>query len=149
MYNTYYVSGGGNRSYASENYYLNFYNCIFNCTDYIYLHSLPQTATAFNCLTIKGDLFKNLISKGNNYAANSPETVFVTYRDNHETDELFELTDAAKETYIGTDGTQIGMQGGSYPYTTDVQYPVITKFSSDSQTNKEGVLNIEVEVDGK
>ena len=59
------------------------------------------------------------------------------------------MTEEAKNTYIGTDGTQVGMYGGNYPYNTKVQYPIITSFGSDVQTSKEGILNINVEVDGQ
>lgn len=142
-------------TYAHNAYYLNFYNCIFNWTisnwagdDGNYI--LPNTATCYNCLSInKNRLFWNLVSGGNNKIAGSAADVFVTYTNSPGEGETFELTDAAKEAYIGTDGTQIGMQGGNYPYTTTVQYPVVTKFNADAQTNKEGILNIEVEVDGK
>lgn len=134
-------------------HYLNFFNCIFNWTgdysgaDTHYL--LPNTATCYNCLSInKSTLFNNLVSGGNNWTTGSAADVFATYANTHKEGETFELTDAAKEAYIGTDGTQIGMQGGNYPYTTTVQYPIVTKFNADSQTDKAGMLNIEVEVDG-
>ena len=134
-------------------YYLNFHNCIFNWTgdysgaDTNYL--LPNTATCYNCLSInKSALFNNLVSGGNNWTTINAADVFVTYTNSVNEGETFELTDAAKEAYIGTDGTQIGMQGGNYPYTTTVQYPIVTKFNADSQTDKAGMLNIEVEVDG-
>ncbi|MBP3788607.1 MAG: hypothetical protein J6I52_03215 [Prevotella sp.] len=136
---------------ASSAYYLNFYNSIFNWTYGYYSGSsdsslLPNTATCYNCLSInKSKLFDRLVSGGNNKTADSVADVFGENKYGN----TFELTDAAKETYIGTDGTQIGMQGGNYPYTTTVQYPIITKFNADAQTNKEGMLNVEIEVDGK
>jgi len=140
---------------AERSVYLNFYNCIFNWTysdyggdDTNYL--LPSTATCYNCLSVnKSRLFQDLVSGGNNWTDGSAADVFATYTDTHYIGETFELTDAAKAAYIGTDGTQIGMQGGNYPYTTTVQYPVVTKFNADAQTNKAGMLNVEVEVDGK
>ena len=146
-------SGSYNRPASALAFYLNFFNCIFNWTgDYggtntSYL--LPNTATCYNCLSInKSTLFNNLVSAGNNWTTGSAADVFATYTNTHKEGETFELTDAAKEAYIGTDGTQIGMQGGNYPYTTTVQYPIVTKFNADSQTDKAGMLNIEVEVDG-
>lgn len=150
----YYGSGRNDYLRASScAYYLNFFNCIFNWTgayggtDTSYL--LPNTATCYNCLSInKSTLFNNLVSGGNNWTADNAADVFVTYTNSVNEGETFELTDAAKEAYIGTDGTQIGMQGGNYPYTTTVQYPIVTKFNADSQTDKAGMLNIEVEVDG-
>lgn len=141
--------------YAYYAYRLHFYNCIFNWTSSSYAGSdrsylLPSTATCYNCLSInKSTLFNDIVSGGNNKTVGSAADVFVTYTNTPAEGETFELTDAAKEAYIGTDGTQIGMQGGNYPYTTTVQYPVVTKLSAEPQTNKEGILNIEVEVDGK
>ena len=135
--------------------YLNFYNCIFNWTYSSYAgdnvsYLLPNTATCYNCLSInKSKLFNNLVSGGNNQTVSSASDVFKTYRTNQNEGETFELTDAAKAAYIGTDGKEIGVQGGNYPYTTTVQYPVITTFNSESQTTKEGILSVEVKVDGK
>lgn len=135
-------------------YFLNFYNSIFvwntswsgSNTSYL----LPNTATCYNCLSInKSTLFNNLVSGGNNKTVATAAEIFTTYTNSWKEGETFELTGAAKEAYIGTDGTQIGMQGGNYPYTTTVQYPVVTKFNADAQTNKAGMLNVEVEVDGK
>lgn len=140
--------------YYTKCYYLNFYNCIFNLVSsssgYPYIGSLPSTATAYNCLSINNSyLFNNLVSGGKNTTVDSVSDVFATYQGGRNVGETFGLTETAKEKYIGTDGTQIGMQGGHYPYNTTVQYPVITKFDVDAQTNKAGILNIDVEVDGK
>lgn len=146
---------GRNTMHSEHVFNLNFYNCIFNWTSSSYGGSngsyiLPNTATCYNCLSInKSTLFNNLVSGGNNKTIDEAEAVFTTYRNGHNEGETFELIPTAKATYKGTDGTEIGMQGGKYPYTTTVQYPIITKFGSDSQTNKQGKLNIEVEVDGK
>lgn len=140
---------------ASASVYLNFYNCIFNWIWNSYYgnnasYILPATATCYNCLSInKSTLFNNLVSGGNNKTIATAAEIFTTYTNSWKEGETFELTDAAKGAYIGTDGTQIGMQGGNYPYTTTVQYPVVTKFNADAQTNKAGMLNVEVEVDGK
>lgn len=139
--------------YDTQCYKLNFYNCIFNRNPsgyYPYAGSLPSTATAYNCVSINNSyLFNKLVSGGNNKTVDSVSDVFTTYQGGRNAGETFELTETAKEEYIGTDGTQIGMQGGYYPYNTTVQYPVITKFDVDAQTNKAGILNIDVEVDGK
>ena len=59
------------------------------------------------------------------------------------------MTETAKATYLGNDGTEIGIQGGVYPYNIKVQYPIITNLSSDAQTTKDGKLNVKIEIDGK
>ena len=132
-------------SYSQNATYLNFYNCIFNWTgsyggtDTTYL--LPSTATCYNCLSInKSALFKNVVSGGNNKTAGSTADVFIDGM-------WLQLTDEAKSKYIGTDGTEIGLRGGLYPWNTTVQYPTVTTFNAESKTSKEGILNIEVGVD--
>lgn len=140
---------------AAGSRYLNFHNCIFNWTwDWYggddYYSCLPSTATCYNCLSInKTKLFQDVVSGGNNKTVASVAEIFKTYSKDYEYGETFELTAEAKKTYIGTDGTQIGMQGGLYPYNSTVQYPVITKFETAPQTTKEGKLTIDVQVDGK
>lgn len=141
-----------NYSWSSSSAYrchnLNFYNCIFNNTTGA--QNFPSTATCFNCLAINNaNLFGNIAAGANNQYVSSAEDVFKTYRTDYSAGEKFELTDAAKAAYLGTDGTQMGMQGGNYLFNTKVQYPVVTTFNSDAQTNKQGKLNIEIGVDGE
>lgn len=118
----------------------NFYNCIFvfpSSNSY----QLSSSNTCRNCLSVNNtQLFANQMYGGNNWTNANRSEVFSTG---------YVLTDEAKEKYIGTDGTEIGYYGGSYPYNTKVQYPIVTNFSSDVQTSKEGILNINVEVDGQ
>lgn len=124
---------------------LNFFNCIFTN---VYGRELASTCTCYNCITTKGSpVFRNIVSGENNKEVSG--AIFKTYTNGYNYGETFELTDEAAETYLGTDGTQVGMQGGTYPYNTTVQYPIITKFESVPQTTKEGMLSIDVQVDGK
>lgn len=121
-------------------YNQNFFNCIF-----VFPNSsstkLSNTTTCRNCLSVNNTyLFNNQLYGGNNWTTSQRSDVFA---------EGYKLTETAKETYLGTDGTQVGMYGGNYPYNTKVQYPIITSFGSDVQTSKEGILNINVEVDGQ
>jgi hypothetical protein len=143
------------RYYGDRAYYLNFFNCIFNWTDGYSSGSstsyiLPNTTTCYNCLSInKSTLFNKIVSGINNSYIDSASEVFKTYTSGYTYGETFELKDAIKAQYLGTDGKELGMHGGNYSYTTTVQYPIITKFAADASTTKEGKLSIDVEVDGK
>ena len=136
----------------SRAYNMNFYNCIFyfsgaplNSAYGAYYASLPNSATCYNCLSVdKSNLFDKQIYGGNNNTSTSSKVW--NSAENHD---WCELTEEARNTYLGTDGTQVGFYGGNYPWNTDVQYPIITQFNTDVQTSKEGILNINVEVDGK
>ena len=143
-----YRNGYGSR--PSSYFYLNFRNCIFYIDDNYNGYALPSTATAYNCLGIGNEyLFQNLYANSTNQLANGIETIFATYKGTYEKGEAFKLTEQAKTQYLGSDGTQVGMQGGMYPYSSTVQYPVITKLETDAHTTKEGVLNVKVQIDGK
>ena len=123
---------------------MNFFNCIFETQGPEY--KFPNTVTCQNCIcwgNVKL-IFNNLLYGGNNQYVNSSD-IFSS----EEGHQWYELTPEAQETYLGTDGTQVGFYGGNYPRVYKVQYPVITSFSSDVQTSKEGILNINVEVDGQ
>lgn len=144
--------------------YLTYLNCIFywrisqsaNCR-------LPSTATAINCLANVWNIYKggstsyvwilddlpagSSIHNWYNHDTDLSK-LFKTYRGGQWTKgETFELTDSIAALYLGTDGTQVGMQGGAYPYTSVVSYPVITTFNAASATTKEGILKVEAIVD--
>lgn len=137
--------------YASYSYglslafYLSFSNSIIVCQNSNY--SLPSTATAQNCLSINNSsCFSNTYNNGTNWNVSKASDVFKTYTSGSYSSDNYALTDEAASTYIGTDGTQIGVNGGYSPFTQTVQYPVVTTLKAN-QTTKEGVLNIEVGID--
>lgn len=161
-----YVLGSTYRYYdiRSSNY-LTYLNCIFywRC-DIGDNYRLPSTASALSCLSNvwnpnkwNGEmgfifLFADLPSGSSINNSTNTDTdlskLFKTYRGGQWTKgETFELTDSIAALYLGTDGTQVGMQGGAYPYTSVVSYPVITTFNAASATTKEGILKVEAIVD--
>lgn len=58
----------------------------------------------------------------------------------------YELTDANKTAWLGSDGTEIGMHGGHFPFTTQLSNPQITKFEVAPKTDSEGKLSVNIEV---
>ena len=131
--------------YLSKAYFLSFNNCIIVSTGSS--SSLPSTATAQNCLSINNSsCFSNTYNNGTNWNVSKASDVFKTYTSGSYSSDNYALTDEAASTYIGTDGTQIGVNGGYAPFTQTVQYPVVTTLKAN-QTTKEGILNIEVGID--
>lgn len=57
-----------------------------------------------------------------------------------------DLTDTAKENYLGDDNTPVGIYGGLIPWSTTPSYPQISKLSISNRTTSDGQLNVEVEV---
>ena len=58
--------------------------------------------------------------------------------------EDYELTDVAKESLKGNDGSEMGMYGGLQPYDPMPSYPVIQSISVDKQSNEQGKINVTV-----
>ena len=58
----------------------------------------------------------------------------------------YELIDSIAATHLGTDGTQIGIYGGAYPFSSSVRHPLLGKVSPAQQTRADGKLEVEVEL---
>lgn len=48
--------------------------------------------------------------------------------------ETFELTETAAATYLGDDGTQVGIYGGTNPFNPTPSNPKVKKFTVNSTT---------------
>ena len=59
---------------------------------------------------------------------------------------MYELTEEAKKIYLGTDGTQIGIYGGSQPFSTKLTIPRVVKRNIAGKT-EEGKLKVNIEVE--
>ena len=60
-------------------------------------------------------------------------------------DENYHLTEESAATYIGTDGTEIGIYGGMYPYDLTPSYPLV-KTLDVVGSHKNGKLNVKINV---
>lgn len=61
---------------------------------------------------------------------------------------FFQLTDEAKK-YLGDDGTEVGIYGGTLPFDPTPTNPQITKFNVAPKTTADGKLSIDIEVNAK
>ena len=122
--------------YYSSYYVSMFMNCIFSNTSSTSVLILPSSATVVNCVSTR-DIFGAIIGKNNKIADLSIFKDSNPYND---------LTDEAKATYLGTDGTPVGIYGGALPYNTTPSYPQITKMNVANKTTADGKLSVEIEV---
>ena len=60
--------------------------------------------------------------------------------------EDFQLTDAAKTQCLGTDGTEVGIYGGSLPFDPTPSNPQITKCNVAAKSTADGKLSVDIEV---
>lgn len=171
-----YVSGGECANGATSNftfsncvirtdrYDLIHTSSIYNCVlannfshyynDYSGYTRFNSSVTLLNSLSLSsnenrtGSDFSNIPNTTNTVitAGDRYVQVFKTYRGNYNDNMTFELTDSIKQIYLGTDGKEIGMFGGSLPYSSAPSYPQITKFEVAEKTSSDGKLHVNIEV---
>jgi len=106
---------------------------------------LQSSNVAYNCISLNcnGNAFRNIPNSTNK---NNVTDVFVSYTGNTDDSELFELTETAKTNYKGTDGAEVGIHGGSFPFDATPSNPQITKCNVASKSTADGKLSVEIEV---
>lgn len=113
---------------------------------------LPSSSSAYNCVALSGSSSTNIFanqSNTTNTQVSSFSDVFKTWTGSSLANfkaERLELTDAAKTKYLGSDGTQIGIYGGSIPFDPRPSNPQITKLNVASKSTADGKLSVDIEV---
>lgn len=116
---------------------MGFSNCtLSNCivTEH---QSIYQSCSVNNCILINCSYS---YSNGSNKFVESAEAVFAE-------EGYYRLTDEAK-TFLGTDGKEVGIYGGTLPFDTTPTNPQITKFNVSPKTTADGKLSVDIEVHG-
>lgn len=160
IHNAYGSTTINNIKYYSGLSYLSYctlYNCILvgQINQGPEYNPLPSTATAYNCIATNvyhtynanGQsyyIFKN-IPNSTNRVITSIGGVFKSYTSYYDF-ETFEILDALKTDFLGTDGTQVGIHGGSLPYSPATTNPQITKCNVAPRSTADGKLSIDIEV---
>lgn len=123
-----------------------FKNCILILgfeSDYI-----EGNCVAYNCAGIVAtNPFRNIPNTSN--SVKGFEEVFktltsATYNDS----ETFELSDEAKTSLLGLDGTQVGIYGGNMPFNSTPTNPQITKCNVAAKSTADGKLSVDITVNG-
>lgn len=117
---------------------------------------IPYSCTAINCVGCcstestnehDNNIFCNISSKNTtNKNVIKPAAVLETGGFTYNDSEKYELIDEAKTKYLGTDGKQIGIYGGSLPYEEDPTTPQITKCNVAAKSTADGKLSVDIEV---
>ena len=120
-------------------------------------YPIPSTTTVFNCV----GFYKSFYNNNSTYAlfanvpnstntalgTNSPFKTYTTGSDYNDS-EKFELTDEAKTKYLGIDGTQVGLYGGTLPFSSTPSNPQITKCNVAAKSTADGKLSVDITVNG-
>lgn len=140
-----------NGIYNSDNYLtINYFNCLIGAGSYMGFsnctlsncivtehQSIYQSCSVNNCILINCSYS---YSNGSNKFVESAEAVFAE-------EGYYRLTDEAK-TFLGTDGKEVGIYGGTLPFDTTPTNPQITKFNVSPKTTADGKLSVDIEVHG-
>lgn len=111
--------------------------------------SMHSSNMAYNCIGIdtQADFFKDIPNSTNKSAVGWE--VFTTTTEGWPDDNTdYILTEAAKTTYKGTDGTEVGIYGGNLPYDPTPSNPQITKFNVAAKSTADGKLSVDITVQG-
>lgn len=139
------VAGSGYKASISPAKNSVFRNCIIISQGFIF----QTSCAAYNCVGIadSGDNVFTWIP--NNYTdvfLYGIENVFKTASYDYSDLETYELTDEAKAAYKGSDGTEVGIYGGAYPYSAIPTNPQITKCEVADKSTADGKLNVNITV---
>ena len=96
-----------------------------------------KSSSVNNCLIFN---YSYDYSNGSNKFVESPEEIFAE-------EGYYQLTDEAK-AFLGTDGKEVGIYGGTLPFDTTPSNPQITKFNVSPKTTADGKLSVDIEVHG-
>ena len=61
----------------------------------------------------------------------------------------YKLTEEAAAQYLGGDGTQVGIYGGSVPFTETLSTPQIVEKTIATQTDENGMLSVKIKVEAQ
>lgn len=110
--------------------------------------SLVHESIVKNCISNYSNTFDNITNNTNK--TYDITKLFKTFSDiehfSSSTSELFELTEEARTTYLGTDGKEVGIHGGDFPFDETSDFPRIIKCNVAPKSTVDGKLNVEIQV---
>lgn len=116
-----------------------------------------------NCIIVGGysgssssTYYNNLYIHTSNYSLDSPNNTNIEIQNtdqriqfltgDYSDDKDYVLTDEIRALIKGTDGTEVGIYGGSLPYDPTPTNPQITKFNVAAKSTADGKLSVDIEV---
>ena len=130
-------------SFYDSNMKSTFKNCVLYLTNSY--QTLPRSSVVYNCVGIGASNLFDYISNSTN-SIKTFEEVFKTYTGSANDEENFELTDEAKTTLLGLDGTQVGIYGGNMPFSATTTNPQITRCNVAAKSTADGKLSVDITV---
>jgi hypothetical protein len=111
-------------------------------------NSISSLCSAYNNVFLSGSYANVLVQSGNQHSDSDTlfgQDVGTTYSDSL----TYELTESAKITFLGTDGFQVGIYGGTSPFTNVPTNPQVTQKTIDAKSSVDGKLNVSIKVEAQ
>lgn len=113
-------------------------------------NSMPaSSSTFFNCIGIKAgtdtDIFQHQLNS-TNMLLDTYSDVFDTWTGTFSYEEDFILNDSIASSFLGNDGTQVGIHGGSVPYDPRPSYMLVKRYNVANKSDHEGKLSVDIEL---
>lgn len=112
-----------------------------------------QTANAFNSIFIRNGNVYNILentTNNTNVTYNNLNEVFETWHsctsNNFSFDERYILKEEIATSFLGSDGTEVGIHGGLFPFDTRPSYMVVKKCNVANKSTIDGKLSVDIEV---
>lgn len=110
----------------------------------ISISSIGATSLLQNCIAIQTDSHVNLLA---NMSPNNNTNVQYLYTsDVFNSEGFYVLKEEIASSFLGDDGTEVGLYGGLYPYNTKPNYMVVKKCNVASRATVDNKLSVEIEV---
>ncbi len=138
-YNSYIILGS---SSSYNNLYA--YNSIVEGYSSTSANGIGSTSLLQNCIAIrKGSNYVNLLMNMSPY--NNTNIQVMTESEVFENEGFYILKEEIANSFLGDDGTEVGIYGGLYPYNTKPNYMVVKRYDvADKSVNDE--LGVEIEI---
>lgn len=111
-----------------------------------YTGRFPSSTTLFYNVSNHTHAFDNSTNTTNKVS--NYDGLFKTFKGTYTDTETFELNNDAKSTFLGSDGKEIGIYGGSLPYSAIPSNPRITKCEVAAKSTADGKLSVDIVVNG-
>lgn len=106
---------------------------------------LESTCTIYNCIGVGTSVFANSLNS-NVMEVDVITDVFPTYDASVGAEDPFILDEGIANSFLGTDGTEVGIHGGYYPYSNRPGYMKVRHCTVADRTTDDGQLSVDIEV---
>ncbi len=124
---------------STKNY--NLYNCILGSSNNVQL----SNSYAYNCIEV-GSVFSNSVNTYDCMSVDSYSDVFESFDGTFSNYADFHLKEEIATSFLGNDGTEVGIYGGMSPYNTRPSYLILNRCIVAPRSTVDGKLSVDIEV---